>query len=497
VTGRDRQRGIGLVNQGISGFFDSMAGPLNRGVNTVMGTNLSETPTADLMDMGGVARRDDPQNLWERALVGTGEAAGSLIPATGIGRAVMQSTGPIARTLQPMFAQFGRAPVVTTGAEMAAGAGAEAAEAATENTENPYVRALAPLAGGMAAGIGAGAIGTAYNQVRPYLPVNMAARGIGRAVAPWTKAGARPIAEDVLRGVSADPDAAADRLAGENLGNLTPAQQTGEPGLMELERGLARRDPAFAQSLDEATTASRTALEGAAREGAQGRTVRDTRTYFQERAEQHNAFIKNLVDKATKRADTALRDVEPTGQPMAQSERVRGIIDKTYDASRAREKALWDKVPKRVQIPTAQARAAYQAALEETTDVSADSIPQKATRFLAEDGGFGEAVTMDRLHRLYSEMRKAAREAMAQNVPDEFRARQATRIADAILADIDAADPMGAARFLEDARAYSSAMNEQFGQGVVGRVTLVPRPTRRWPIFSRRTSRGALCAATG
>ena len=63
----DPLRAIGLLNTGIARTFDGLAGPLNRGVNAVLGTELSETPTADAFGMTGVATRQ-PENMGERAL---------------------------------------------------------------------------------------------------------------------------------------------------------------------------------------------------------------------------------------------------------------------------------------------------------------------------------------------------------------------------------------------------------------------------------------------
>lgn len=476
----DALRGIGLINTGIANVFDGMAGPLNRGVNAVLGTELSQTPMADTFGMTGVATRQ-PETMGERAAVGAGQAAGALVPLTGALRAAQGGAGLIAGAGQTLAGPFINAPKTAIAAEMAAGAGASALGDVSDDMTggNQLARGVAEVVGGGLAGLGTATAGAGASAVSQFTPVVMAGRAVRAAVAPFTQRGARVIAEDAVRRMAADPDRAADRLLlDENVGNLTPAQQTGEPGLMALERGFAERDPRLAERLTQGAGQSRQALDNAAREGAQGRTVRDTRQFFQERLQRHTQFLDGLVKRAERRADQALQEVEPNARPMSLSEQVRGEIDKALEIAGRREREIWSRVPRGETIGTDQARAALQEALRETTDVSADSIPGKALRFLGtEEGSFGDAVTMDRLHRLYSEMRRASREAMAQNVPDEFRARQATNIADAILEDIAAKEATGsnAARMLADARAYSQKMNEIFGRDTVARLTAVQR----------------------
>lgn len=474
-----KKRLMGSVNQGIARGIDSAAGLVNRGVNAALGTSLSETPTADLMDAtqalpewARIARNPNPEGIVERGLAGAGEAASYLIPATGAMRAAQGGSGVLAKAGQTLAQPFIRTPATAIGAELASGAGGEAARVVAEqSTDSPFVQNSAALAGALAGGLGVGGVAAAAK----YGPTGQLVRGIKAATVPFTEKGARVIAEDIVQGAVADPDRAITRLQDPNVGNLTPAQQTGEVNLMALERGFADKNPRMAEALEARAAQSREALTAAAREGAQGKLTADTRKFFAERIEQHRTFLGGLLDSANKRAEKALADVEPRGRPVAQSEIVRTEVTRAFEAASKREAALWNRVPKSVEVGTTQARAALKAALKETTDVSADSIPSKAREFLGEDGSFGETVTMDRLHRLYSEMRKSAREAMAQNVPDEFRARQANRIADAILADIDATSPGGAAKALADARAFSKEMNSVFGQYTGGRLMSVQR----------------------
>lgn len=464
---------LGQVNAGIADTIGGMVDFVNP-LDNLGVTGSAKTGLRNLMQAGNAAvATDAPETFVQSLGRGVGEAAGAFGPmakgaqlATRIPGAVGMAADDVARAL------------TTTGgfaAETAAGGISRAAGDTAERAGyGPIVQGVASVAAPVAA---FGAVQAAKGLGNAAMKVSPAAalvRGVKSATMPFTEKGARVIVEDALKAATADPDRAVARLDAENLGRLTPAQQTGEPGLMALERGYADRSAAVAEELANRARASRETLGAAAKEGAQGRTARDTRQFFEDRAATHLKFLENLKSRAEKQADEALRKAETTSNPMAMSASVKQKIDSAYEAASKREAALWSKVPKKVEIQTAQARQAYLDALEETTDVSADSIPAKAAKFLGEDG-FGETVSMDRLHRLYSEMRRVAREANAQVVPDEFRARQANRIADAILKDIEATDPQGVSRLLEDARAYSKSMNEVFNANAVASATAVKR----------------------
>jgi hypothetical protein len=74
-------------------------------------------------------------------------------------------------------------------------------------------------------------------------------------------------------------------------------------------------------------------------------------------------------------------------------------------------------------------------------------------------------------------MRRVAREAMGQTVPNENRARIANEIANAILEDLGATDdlPTAVGRTINQARAFSAGLNEAFNQGPVGSVLSMMR----------------------
>ena len=474
------ERPFALFNQGAAGFVDSMAGPVNRGINRGLeaaGTDfrLDEQPAARLMDDIG-ARRAEPENLLERGVMGAGEGAAALLPAAGVLRGIAAGSGVMANAARTLLQ--GLATGTGVAAEVGAGAGAQIGGSLASDASggNQIAEGLGQVAGGFGLGgaiaMAPSAVGAAGRGVMATPVTGNAIRAAQTAAAPFTRRGANIIAEDTFRGATADRFAAADRLADPNVGNLTPAQQTGDEGIMGIERARAAADPVFRSQLNQRTEAARGTLEREVSAPAQGRETRDLKQFFQERSERHSETVGRYVASAERRLNTEMRRIEPGMTREDASVMASGIIDDAFDRAARDEAARWARVPKDTMIPTTQAKQAYQAAVDEATRVAPETVPGKAHRFLGDNAdAFGDEVPMAELYKLYSRVRRAGREAMALTVPDEETARRSNMIAEGILRDIEAAEGFQqGARLLADARAISTQIAEQFGQGNVSRI---------------------------
>ena len=475
---RNRPRGtdpIGLANRGIANIGDAVVGgaaaALNLGTNALgMGEPFNERPVSGAMNAVGI-RTPEPNGIGERAIVGAGEAAASLIPGAAALGALSRARGAIG----PAAGAMRSAMTNWTGAasEVAAGAGAGAAQEAAKGTGYEPLAALggAVAAGGAVASVPSVVRG-AGNLVMKTPIVGTVARNVRSALAPFGKRGAEIIAEDMVRGATADRFAAADALSKPNVGGLSVAQQTGDEGIMGIERAVAAADPQFRARLNQQMEGSQAALRGEITAPAQGRTPRDTKAFFQDRIADHTKYVERYVARAEKRLAEALKKVAPGRDREAASVWATREIDKAFAEASKREAELWASVPKDVMIPTAQAKQAYREMLTEATRVAPETIPGKAHKFLGDgEGAFEEAVPLAEAYKLYSRVRRAAREAMALTVPDEETARRANVIANAILSDIEAAEATSAApRMLANARAFSTVIAEKFGQGNVARI---------------------------
>jgi hypothetical protein len=478
---QNRPRGdnpLEVFNTGVGRFGDAVVGTVGAGLNMGtsalgMGEPFRERPVTDAMNAVGI-RTPEPRDIGGQAIAGAGDAAASLLPAAGVLRALSRTPGALGEAAKTILSAMSTRTGVT--AEVAAGAGASVGAAIGEDHGGALGGAVGALAGGITAGgavAGAPAVLRSAGRALDASPVvGGVARGVKSAVAPFTKNGANIIAEDMLRGATADRFAAAARLAEPNVGGLSVAQQTGDEGIMGIERMVAAADPQYRARLNQQVEGSRAALRDEITSPAQGRTIRDTKQYFQERLDTHRRTIGQFVTKAEKRLDAAMKKVQPGRDRESASIWATREIDKAFNDASGREAAAWAAVPKNVSIPTARAKMAYQEMVTEATRVAPETIPGKAHKFLGDGGeAFGDAVPLAEAYKLYSRVRRAGREAMALTVPDEETARRANKIAAAILDDIQSVEASSTApKALANARAISTAIADKFGQGNVSRI---------------------------
>ena len=496
-------------NQGVAGALNSMAGAANAGANAVIrgGAGVlgiedpyqfnTQTPGTDLLAATGIPQaQGDPETLWQRAQMGAGEAAGMMLPfglaARGLavgGGAVGQTTTGIAGAKAPatfqavnptMAGSVGQAMQTTglrgMGAELAAGAGAgvggqiaaDAAGGGYGEIARPVGELAGALVGAMGPGMAArGAVGIADVTTRTLPAVRAVRTAAEREILPFTRRGASEIARNRLRGLAQNPDEALARL--DPNSPLTPAQQTGDPNLMALERGVIAQNPQMQPEFEARNIAAQRELAGDAAEGTA--PVGQAREFIQRRTEAVVARLDSRVQRAEQAAQERIARLDPQRPAAANSQIVREELDKAYAAAKQDERALWAQVPNDVDVPTQNARSAYVAETERAGPVQADLLPDKARQFLG-GNGFGAQAPMRDMKALYSELRQTARNARSGPTPNAFTASSADALADAILRDMDelAATNPGVNEAYQAARAYTARMKETFGQGAVGRA---------------------------
>ncbi len=414
---------------------------------------------------------------------GVGEAAGMLIPGTAIARAAATAANPlVARVGQSVAQAPVVAPVRSTSAELAAGAGAGYGRLSAEEAF-PSVEGAGAL-GELAGGLGVGAL-TSVPSLMMQMPGVRAAQG---AVAPFTQTGSEARAARRLTSLVPDAEAASRAAEAPTISELTPAQRTGDVRLLALEKAVADENPAIAQQLRErAATAQRT-LEQEAR--ALGGDPMQTRAFLEGRVGRLTDALNTRVEQAQSRARERIAALEPNAPADVVSRIARDEFDKAYDAARAQERVLWNSIPGDVQIDTAPLFERFAALVRETPTTQRHNIPAYARRFLGGEapdeqtdavmsqlnmlypGAFpqqqtsqrlGEAATPAELQGLRSELldiERTARDAGRRN-----EARIAGRIADDVLDALNSL-PETAGPYAV-ARAYSRNMNEMFRGGGV------------------------------
>ena len=481
----DRQSGImGQVNkgiaQGIGGFvdlinpFDNPAWENVAGGRFKMGSAEKGLERA-MRSIGANVAVREPEGFVEGLGRGVGLAASTLpgvIGAAGRARAIEGVAGKIADDVfRGLVAKRGAATDIAAGG-ISVGAAEAAKEAGYPEAAQIAAGIAAPVAAIPAAGAairGAGRVATSTPGMRL---VAKGAESIKRAVVPMSEPGARAVVRNRLIELAGGEDRARDLAgkirAGDEIG-LTPAQQTGDPNLIGLERAAAAENPVLRERLRERALASRAAAEEEI--AGMGGSVGDARKFFNSRL---NAFQKRLdqrVRRVVGRADEGIEAQSPgRSEPSISETAVKKLKDELDRAVRE-ERVLWSKIPEDEMVSTAKAKATVSEILDKTPWAQRNDIPEDLRAAFGENGILGERTTVRELYGLYSSMREIARNAMAGENVNKNTARIANRVAEAILDDLGAVDATTkAGRAINEARAYSYALNKTFYDGAPGRL---------------------------
>lgn len=412
----------------------------------------------------------EPVDFEEYLGRGVGQAAGMLIPGYGAARAAAQSAGPVvSRVGQSLTNAMTRAPLGFTAAETAAGAGAGAGRYVAE--ENFPGDPTAALYGELAGGLGVGALLSAPGLALRYSPTTRLATA---AITPFTKSGAQTRAANRMMSLAEDPFTAARLAEAPTIGDLTPAQRTGEPRLLALEKAAADENPALAKELRERAAAAQATLEAEAR--ALGGDATQTRAFLENRVTRLTDALNTRVEQAQTRARERIAALEP-GTPAAEASRIaREEFDKAYAAARTQMRELYRAVPPDVQIDTAPLIQRFAALVDETPVTGQQNIPEYVRKFLSADSPDRLAPTVR--PDVLLEMRASLTPMIgaARKAGDLSQLRILEIISKDVLAAIDSVPETGGP--YDIARNFSRQMDAKFRGSAAGPL-------------SERTSRGA------
>lgn len=435
-----------------------------------------------MQSIGAVGEDRPPEGVGEAFLRGSGQAAGAVVPTAGAASALSRAPGMTGQVAETIRRGMTTTPAVV--AEVAAGgvsgAAMEGTEQALEGSDLPeWAQDLAVSTAGVVAPMTALPAATyAGNAAARAVPrvslVNQAVRGTRAALAPYTRSGAEAVARRRLEDLAGGRERAmelGERINPNDEFGLSPAQQTGDRGMLAIEQLAASQNPLIREQLDRQFAGSM----GAAREAAEGigGEVGDAQRFIGERRAQYTSEMRQVADQALRNAEARLEGIQGQRTPGDNSLIVMEEIARARQAAQAREADLWAQVPVVAQVGTDNARSAAEGIVAETARAQAGDIPQVVRQLLLDpEGGLGEATTVRELHGLYSALREEARNSMAGTQVNRNRARIANAVADAILEDlgaIDATTTVG--RAINDARSFSRALHETFDQGAYARLS--------------------------
>lgn len=474
------------LNKGMAEGFGGMIDFVNPFDEPILGLPGTGSAITGIENVFETIAPGSTQNVATGALGEFAEGAGQGIAAIA----------PIAKGLQALkgaggaigaFADDALRALSSTGGVTAeavsSGASRSAETAAQEAGAGPLLSSAAGVvAGGLsvpaAVGIPKAALSLAAKTPGAAF-VGRQVKDLQRALLPMTDAGASEQAANRLRGLVGGEGRAEElsRLIDPNdpLG-LTPAQQTGDPNLLGLERAAASEQPLVRERLAARAEAGVEAAQAGIKD--LGGDVGDARAFFADRLRTFKSDMSDRIDDAIEFGDQSVSGAGPRVSEAGASENAVDRIRSAFNDELQRERELWGAVPEAAQVSTQVSRDTLADFVATTSRAQQDDIPAIARRLLGRTEGvavspdqIGDIDTVSELHGLYSELRRISRSAVTGTNQNKNLARISNDLADSILQDLGAVDASTAAgKAINEARTFSRALNETFSEGPVGKI---------------------------
>ncbi len=426
--------------------------------------------------IGARVATQEPEGFVEGMGRGIGQAAASFIPVAGaLGKAKQAGglTGAVADDVYRAMVSRGGATAEVAAGGVSAGASEAVRQAGGGEAAQMAAGVVAPVAALPAvATVGRRAAVGVDRAISKTPLAGIAYDATKRALIPMTDAGARSVVRKRMIELAGSKERAArlaEMIDEKDALGLTPAQQTGDPNMIGLERAVAGEAPEIGERLALRAQESRNRAIDTIRE--MGGDVRDARSYFNRRLSNFRSSMKKRVDRVVGKAEGELDSLRPGADEPSISADVVEKIRVELGENLARERELWGAVPKDEMVPVSKTAKTVNSIIDSTPWAQRNDIPEDLRQAFGQNGVIGDETTVRELYGLYSKMREVARNAMAGENRNANAARIAGKVADAILDDLGAIDASTeAGRAINDARAFSRALKETFDRGSVGRI---------------------------
>ena len=402
----------------------------------------------ELFNFSDDARKEDEKSLAGSIGKFVGFGAAFVLPLGGAVKGVSE----VARFLRPppttitgrvvhdMAAQLLTRPARLAAGEAVAATGAGTLEFAAKQKfpDSEAAQVIGALTGAL---IPAGAVAGTMASVK--LASNLpGARFVKGLVKAFTLKGGKARAEARVQAAARDPEAAVAELAkgGSALEEaaLTPAQQTGDPGLLSLEKSIIESAEQLKSKSDIQITEATQAIKKAITDIGEGVGPEKTVGTI----EQARAYLRGLLDKrlriAARKADEAIAELSPTATRQDANIIVERELDTAFREATKQETELYNLVPLEVKASIAGPKDDFAALVESTPKALQDDIPDIARRFLSKDSPdvFDDLMPIKELQGLRSRLLSESRKLRAAG--DRNAARLTEDIAESVLLSMGA-----------------------------------------------------------
>jgi hypothetical protein len=449
---------------------------LRKGINLVLGVDIQKPELAldfaqrGLRATGLEIPSREPRTLKEFVGRGVGDAVGYLNPTTFAAQRLSSGPRLINKISNEINKTIVKHPLISGIGEITAGAGAGTGRAAGENLfpESPALQSTSEMAGAVLGGMSPAMIRNA-----PLLKLIAFGKHILRRIrVPFSKEGSKFRAGEGVKGQVADPQKAISEIDAESIADLPPAVKSGEKRIIELYKSIAMADPVAEADVVEKLGKEIMKLEATMRKLGYG-SPELLAEITQKRISALELQMDTRVMKALDNAQSSLDKIPVANRKSAESRIVRNEIDRVRVAESKKVDALWEDVPKDIEVNPSLTRETYNDFKTDLPESQLDDIPQvlKDSFILKKNYKGKRVVNIKEINGLRSKLLEIARQAGAEKKWN--KARIANNMADAILQDIGiVADDVTkeGAKQLQLAMAGTRRLKERFEQGVVGKL---------------------------
>ena len=284
----------------------------------------------------------------------------------------------------------------------------------------------------------------------------------GRAAGRFGRARGEMSPEDVIAAMDED-------LLPEARVLMTPAQLSGVPGLLSLERSLAETTDTLRnkrlEDLERLNTIIRDAFRGPGDITQTQSAIDATRTHYLN-------LLNERLRLATIRTDESIQRMLPELGEEGANRIARRELESAYKDSTTQEGQLFRLVDQNAITPTVNIQSELNILRREAGETGAGSIPDYAINFFSKksENFLGDSTSLQEMRNAQSELREIARNAYQGASPNRNLGRIANRLANAITDDLAMAQGSSSPESLANAINFSREKNNVFSEGTVGKI---------------------------
>lgn len=338
------------------------------------------------------------------------------------------------------------------------------------NGDTPAGRFIGSLLGGLSPVAAASAVRS--------LPSAVVIRSFRKLAVPFTQSAAIPRASRRVKELSENPQAAAARMGRETLEGtqLTPAQKSGEPGLLALEMSIIDSNQSLRGPYRERIAQSNKAAIDVIKSAGDNVDIERTKEFFSLRNDYLNGLVNLRIQNAVQLAKQKLGNITTRFSSRDSQKIVRSEIESAYRAARVTESEVWNGANLSELAEPQETRTLLRTQLSQRSVASdPDEIPVFVRKLLGDLdkkgkfklGVLQENTSVNDLKTLRGRILSEEAAERAKPGANQNKLRLLNEIQESLLVDMQATS---SGDDLKSAIDFSRELNNTFRRGTVGKL---------------------------